>query len=219
MIALGKCNVISLNVRGLRNRVKRRSIFCFLKDQNCDVFFLQDTYSEPNDGNTWQSECGGDIFFSHGSTHSRGVCILLSSSMNCIVKNIHKDQTGRINSIDLNFNATNFSFGNVYAPNGLRQQQEFLHSLNRYLMSNTDVENLIIGDDWNVSLRDIDKKGGNPWKPTVSRDLLLTMMREFDLVDVCREKYTQNKSYTYESKALKLCSLIDFFLIPQHQIS
>ena len=39
MIALGKCNVISLNVRGLINRVKRRSIFCFLKDQNCDVFF------------------------------------------------------------------------------------------------------------------------------------------------------------------------------------
>ena len=37
-----KCNVISLNVRGLRNRVKRRSIFCFLKDQNCDVFFLRD---------------------------------------------------------------------------------------------------------------------------------------------------------------------------------
>ena len=86
MIALGKCNVISLNVRGLRNRVKRRSIFCFLKDQNCDVFFLQEMYSEPNDENTWQSEWGGDMFFSHGSIHSRGVCILLNPSMNCIVK-------------------------------------------------------------------------------------------------------------------------------------
>ena len=41
MIALGKCNVISLNVRGLRNRLKRRSIFCFLNDQNCDVFFYK----------------------------------------------------------------------------------------------------------------------------------------------------------------------------------
>ena len=140
MIALRKCNVISLNVRGLRNRVKRRSIFCFLKDQKCDVFFLQETYSEPNDENTWQSEWGGDMFFSHGSIHSRGVCILLNPSMNCIVKNIHKDQTGRIISIDLNFNAKNFSFCNVYAPNDLRKQQEFLHSLNRYLMLNTDVQ-------------------------------------------------------------------------------
>ena len=47
----------------------------------------------------------------------------------------------------------------------------------------------------------------------------MTMMKEFDLVDVYREKNPKNKSYTYESKALKLCSRIDFFLLPQHQIS
>ena len=44
-------------------------------------------------------------------------------------------------------------------------------------------------------------------------------MKEFDLVDVYREKNPKNKSYTYESKALKLYSRIDFFLIPRHQIS
>ena len=143
----------------------------------------------------------------------------MNPSLNCVVRNFHKDQIGRITSIDLNFNAKNLSLCNVYAPNDLRQQQEFIHSLNTYLMSNTDVENLIIGGDWNISLQAIDKKGGNPWKPTVSRDLLMTMMKEFDLVDVYREKNPTNKSYTYESKALKLCSRIDFFLIPQHQIS
>ena len=47
----------------------------------------------------------------------------------------------------------------------------------------------------------------------------MTMMREFDLVDVYREKYPKHKSYTYESKVLKLCSRIDFFLIPPDQIS
>ena len=46
----------------------------------------------------------------------------------------------------------------------------------------------------------------------------MTMMREFDLVDVLREKNPKNKSYTHESKALKLCSQIYFYLIPQHQI-
>ena len=53
MIALGICKVISLNVTGLTNREKRRTVFCFLKDQNCDVFFLQETYSEPNDENVY----------------------------------------------------------------------------------------------------------------------------------------------------------------------
>ena len=46
----------------------------------------------------------------------------------------------------------------------------------------------------------------------------MTMMKEFDLVDAFRTKYPNKKSYTYESKALKLYSRIDFFLLPQHQI-
>ena len=41
MNVLGKCNVISLNVRGLRNRVKRRSIFCFLKIKIVTYFFYK----------------------------------------------------------------------------------------------------------------------------------------------------------------------------------
>ena len=120
------------------------------------------------------------MFFSHGSLHSRGVCILLNPSLNCIVKNIHKDQIERIISIYSNFNANNLSLCNAYVPNGLQQQQEFIHNLNTNLISNTDVGNLITGGDWNISLHVIDKMGGNPWKSTVSRDLLMTMMKEFD---------------------------------------
>ena len=51
MIVQGSYDVISLNVRGLRNRVKRRSVFLFIKDQKCNVYLLQETYSEPNDEN------------------------------------------------------------------------------------------------------------------------------------------------------------------------
>ena len=71
---------MSLNVRGLRNRVKRSSIFSFLRDQNCQFYFLQEIYSEQKDENLWRNEWGGDIFFSRGSTHSRGVCILINPS-------------------------------------------------------------------------------------------------------------------------------------------
>ena len=59
------------------------------------------------------------MFFSHGSIHRRGVCILLNPSLNCIIKIIHKDQIGRIILIDLNFIAKNLSLCNVYAPNDL----------------------------------------------------------------------------------------------------
>ena len=211
MIVLGKCNVLTLNVRGLRNRVKGRSVFCFLKDQNCDRYFLQETYSEPKHEIIWKSEWGGDIFFSHGSLHSSGVCILLNPSLNYAFENIHNDQNGRIVSIDLNFNKNKLSLCNVYIPNDQCQQQVFLHNLSTFLMPNTDTENLLIGGDWNISLQAIDKKGGSPWKPTASREQLVTMIKEFDLVDILRVKNPNKQSYTYESKALKLCLSTSFY--------
>lgn len=59
-----KCKIISLNVRGIRDQTKRRSIFTYLKDQKADFYFLQETYSDANDESMWQSEWGQDSFLS-----------------------------------------------------------------------------------------------------------------------------------------------------------
>ena len=168
---------MTLNVRGLRIPKKRRSIFCFLKDQNCEAYFLQETYSELSDEIIWRSERGVVIFFSHGSTHSKGVCILMNPLLNC--DNLQKDQNGRIISIDLSLSGSKISLCNIYVPSDQRKQQEFLHDLSAYLMSNTDTERLIVGGDWNITLQSIYKKGGTSWKSTNAREKLLAMMNEF----------------------------------------
>lgn len=38
-------------------------MFTFLKDQNATIYFLQETYSEPNDESFWKNEWGGEMFF------------------------------------------------------------------------------------------------------------------------------------------------------------
>ena len=206
---------MSLNVRGLRNRLKRNSIFSFLKDKNCQFYFLQEIYSVPDDENTWSSEWGGDIFFSHGSTHSRGVCILINPSFSYTVESLNRDQNGRIISINLSSGSANISLCNIYAPNDLQQQLAFLVHLNNFLITNVDIGNLIVGGDWNVTLEAVDKKGGSQWKPTTYRNQLISMMEEFSLIDVYRNLYPNKLCFTYESKALKLSSRIDFFLVSQ----
>lgn len=64
-------SLLSLNVRGLRNSTKRKALFLFCKEQprvNC--FFLQETHSIDN-VRFWKSQWGcGDIFLSHGTSHS-----------------------------------------------------------------------------------------------------------------------------------------------------
>ena len=58
-----------------------------------------------------------------------------------------------------------------------------------------------------------DKIGGKPWKVTNYRNLVLTTMDIFDLIDVQRVKHPKLRKYSYESKALKMKSRIDFFLL------
>lgn len=119
-------------------------------------------------------------------------------------------------SVDLSLNGSKFSLCNIYVPNDQRKQQEFLQDLSAYLMSNTDTERLIVGGDWNITLQPIDKRGGTPRKSTITRDKLLTMMKEFALVDIFRERKQHKTNSTYESKALKMSSRIDFFSIARH---
>ena len=40
--------ILSLNVRGIRDQIKRKSIFSYLKDQKANIYFLQETYSCTN---------------------------------------------------------------------------------------------------------------------------------------------------------------------------
>ena len=68
---LSKFDVLSLNVRGIRDQIKRRSIFSYLKDQKANIYFLQETHSQRAHENIWRNEWGGELFFSHGTTHSK----------------------------------------------------------------------------------------------------------------------------------------------------
>ena len=120
---------------------------------------------------------------------------------------------GRIIAIDVFYNGVNFSLCNVYAPTNHKCQGKFLQILNEFISSNLNITQLIAGGDWNATLENIDKKGGILWKPTAYRNSIVSMMQELDLIDIFRKQKPNTKSYSYESKYLKVKSRIDYFLI------
>ena len=69
--------IISLNVRGLNNYKKRKIVFQNLEKANCDIAFLQETYSSSKEVDMWTQEWGGTGYFVHGTKHSCGVAILI----------------------------------------------------------------------------------------------------------------------------------------------
>ena len=162
-----KLKLISLNVRGLRNGNKRRAIFSYLKMQKATIFCLQETYSSSEDEKVWSAEWGGKFLFSHGSSHSRSICILLNpSNVTFNLQSVKQDSEGRFLIAKATFHDKSFFIVNIYAPTDYRDQDNFIRSLGELLMSNTNTSNVIITGDWNTTLNPIDKRGGQPWKAT-----------------------------------------------------
>ena len=67
--------LISLNVKGISNFKKRRTIFTWSRKRNADITFLQETHSTLQTMIQWKNEWDGELIASHGSFNSRGVAI------------------------------------------------------------------------------------------------------------------------------------------------
>ena len=72
--------VISNNVKGLQSNKKRLNIINYLKGKGAsnNIMFLQETHSTSKDEHIWKDDFQGDLFFSHGTSNSRGVLVLFS---------------------------------------------------------------------------------------------------------------------------------------------
>ena len=208
-----KLKLLSINVRGLRNVSKRSAMFSYLTMQKATIFCLQETYSSPEDEKVWSAEWGGKVIYSHGTTHSKGVCILLNPSSPFSLGSIQIDPEGRFLIAKLTIEEKCFFVTNIYGPNNCDDQDDFIKMLSQQLMSKTDTSKVIISGDWNITLNRIDKLGGLPWMTTNSRNTLVDLMKELNLTDIYRELDPKSKSFTYASKLLNLKSRIDYFLI------
>ena len=92
---------------------------------------VQETYSEPKDEVVLKNEWGGDIFFSHGSSHnSSGVCILTNPKWANSVDEFHCDSDGRIVFINISLNKHQFSICNVYAQVKPTEEDNFCSKTN-----------------------------------------------------------------------------------------
>jgi len=64
------------------------------KETKSIIFCLQETFSKKEDESIWRAGWGGQIIFSHGTEHSRGVCILVKPN-GYPLETIESDEEGR----------------------------------------------------------------------------------------------------------------------------
>ena len=136
--------LLSLNVRGLRDFKKRKTIINWIMKQKADIIFLQETYSTPDIVTDWKYQWKGNMYFSHGSNKSKGVLILIKKDIEFKLKNIKIDTNGRFIVAQCEIQNSPFVLANVYAPSTTEEQVGFFHSIEQQL------EGLYLDTDSNI---------------------------------------------------------------------
>ena len=55
-------NIITANVNGLSDHIKRRKVFQYFREKNFDVILLQETHSTIDNEKFWRSQWGAKLF-------------------------------------------------------------------------------------------------------------------------------------------------------------
>ena len=144
---------LSLNVRGLKNSVKRKAIFLFCKEERANCIFFEETHSELTDERFWKTQWGDEIFFAHGTCHSAGVAILLNRLPGSVID--HKaDKDGHWVMIVVDANEKRYIVLCIYGYNNKVDNKELLDKLgdmvNEWKIS-YNCDKVVMGGDVNLA--------------------------------------------------------------------
>ena len=199
--------IITLNVRGLRDRKKRSTIFKWLKKYKCDIAFLQETYCLEKDKDIWKREWGGDLYAVCNTVHSKGLITLISSRFKAKTSEFLKDENGRFLCVEAVINDVKYKMWNIYGPNKEGEKKSFLTKIDKILNDSEEEGYNIIGGDFNV---DLDKET----KSSKVKDLFKSVMNNNDLCDAWKKIHPKKKRFTWQRFNPPCTSTLDYIFIP-----
>lgn len=208
-----KVQIISMNVQGLGDKVKRKDVLNFLKSKKYSICFLQDTHFDRKEENYIRSQWGFDCYFSFYNTQSRGVAILVNNNFEFKFKSIEQDCNGNLLILNCNIGEKNVVLAAIYGPN--RDSPEFYENLCQRLSKYENTQ-FIIGGDFNLTINpDIDCYNYVNINNPNARNSVINMMVELNLVDCWRENNLEKLEYTWFRRNPIKKARLDFFLISE----
>ena len=108
--------ITSLNVRGLRNTLKRNRVLRHMKDNYPGILFLQETYAVQNDELLWKKQWHREIRMSHSTNHSKRVPILIPQDIDFTINDLDIDTKGCYIIANGSYAGKDLCLMNYYAP-------------------------------------------------------------------------------------------------------
>ena len=205
---------ITLNVRGLRNAKKRRTVFFYLKQKSYDVIALQESHILSEfEADQWGKQIGTHtLYYTTGTNRSRGNIVLIKKEYrektNVIIQN------DRILLVEFETKDRLFLVLNIYAPQGTREKIRFFEQLQTIIENHaTQQHSLILLGDFNVALdKEQDIITGESHHQN-EIDSFKHLVSSLELTDSWRALHLEDKEYTWSRNLPFIARRIDYIFI------
>ena len=174
---------------------------------------MQETFVTKDIEPVLQVERKGSLFFNNGTSHSKGVLIVVKEGLPIEIKECIRQPGGRVIGLRVSHNENFYFIVNVYAPTKQLEKVKFFKDLYSWLKKHKHTDDsLLLGGDWNsVQNPHIDTQGlSYAYKPS---DWLNKIRKTFNLVDIWRKCHPALKQFTWRQNSFGYYSRLDYWLI------
>ena len=205
-------SIVSINVNGLRNSMKRKTIFRLLKQKKFDFICLQETFILDSDKEVWEKEWGGKIMYSPGTRNSKGQVILQRKGSEFTT---HDEKiSDRIVTISFMANDRKTFIINAYAPTVSTEKHTFFLTLDNH-MKGLDGDIILCGDFNCVLDNELDIISGNGHRVRDVEDFQDVIVSN-SLNDTWRLFHPDEKEFTWSCKNPFLARRLDYIFTSDH---
>lgn len=180
--------VTSINVNGLRDRRKMKGLLYVYRS---DIMCIQETNWDEGRVEVMREEWEGDMFYNNGASNARGVAILIKKDKVDNIREVYRDQVGRILAIEFTYRKVDFRLINIYVPNVEVDKRSIIEEVRELI-----VGRCIVVGDFNIKCSRLDIGKGVELRGDKSRAMLLGMMADKGLVDVWRYENPEKREFT-----------------------
>uniref|UniRef100_A0A3B1K9P9 exodeoxyribonuclease III n=1 Tax=Astyanax mexicanus TaxID=7994 RepID=A0A3B1K9P9_ASTMX len=207
---MANISIMSWNLRGLNNPVKRARCLDFLRRKHISLALIQETHLRLEDVLRFRNRHFKVVSYSCATSKCKGVLIVQDRKLPLQVTTLGGDDQGRFTYIVVKIHHIKMLFALIYAPNEF--DQEFFQTIRNTLFNFPD-HYLFLGGDMNTVVSPtMDHTSGIDTQPQYSR-AINNFMSDLHLVDLWRFSYPNLRKYSFYSTRHKSYSRIDYMLV------
>lgn len=201
--------VVTLNVNGLHNPIKRGKVIAKMKREKLHVIFWQETHLNRIEHEKLKKYGFRNTFYScYKKGRKRRVAVLIPNRVNFQVVSEFCDKEGRYVLVKGFLEQKEVTLVNVYIPPG--QDNSCIREISDLIASEaTGV--LICGGDWNIQLQCKLDSSNTLKRPAPNARVTKNMLAELGMIDVWRELHPTDRQYTFYSASHRVHSRIYYF--------